>query len=396
MFKYFTGFLKYLPISIGLLITSGCFAANHIKLENNQRTPLVMKDSSYTMSLEQRMQDYNVANVSLAIVNGTDISAVEVYGDGIDHNTLFQAGSISKTLNAFGILTLVSQGKVDLDVDVNQYLKSWKIKHNEHYKETDKITLRQILSHSAGFNVSGFPGYEISKKLPSTQEVLSGNTEVANTNPVAVIYTPGEKFQYSGGGSTVSQLVLEDVTGEDYANWMQKNVLEPLGMTNSTFKQPLPSELQSKSTQAHDANGNEITENFAYPKAAGGLWSTPTDLAKFVIAMFNIADGSHDYSINKKLQDEMLKKHIKGADFHKNEYSGLGVFLKGEGQTLSFSHDGRNVGFISRMVAYPKLKKAFIIMINHDTAVNLLNEITNRIADTHKLPGFDKTTQNPK
>ena len=365
------------------------------KFEDTLRGSVLLADSSDTMNLEQRMQHYKVSNVSLAIVSGTSVDVVKAYGEKVDHNTIFQAGSLSKTLNAFGILALVNQGIVSLDVDVNQYLKNWKIKHNEYYKETDKITLRQILSHSAGFSVPGFPGYEINKKLPSTLEVLNGIHDVVNTKPVEVIYKPGEKFQYSGGGTTVSQLVLEDVTGEDYADWMQKNVLEPLGMRDSTFKQPLPVELQSRATQGYDTKGNVIVGRYhVYPeKAAAGLWTTPSDLAKFVVAMFNIADGSHDYPISKNLQDEMLNRQIRGEGFFSKKYSGLGVFLEGDGNNLSFSHDGGNEGFICRMVAYPKLKKAFIIMINQDFAFDLRNEISNGIADTYNLPGFEKITK---
>ena len=346
-------------VTVGLFMASGCSDSNENKFEGALRGPVVLAGSSNTMNLEQRMQHYKVSNVSLAIVSGSSVDVVKAYGDNVDHNPLFQAGSIRKTLNAFGILTLVNQGKVSLDVDVNQYLKNWKIKHNEYDKETDKITLRQILSHSAGFSVPGFPGYEINKKLPSTLEVLNGTPDVVNTKPVEVIYNPGEKFQYSGGGTTVSQLVLEDVTGEYYADWMQKNVLEPLGMRDSTFKQPLPSELQSKATEGHDAEGNAIAEKYhVYPeKAAAGLWTTPSDLAKFVIAMFNIADGSHDYPISKNLQDEMLNKQIKGEGYFSKWYSGLGAFLEGDGNNFSFGHEGRNKGFIARMVAYPKQKK---------------------------------------
>lgn len=152
------------------------------------------------------------------------------------------------------------------------------------------------------------------------------------------------------------------------------------------------SELQSRTAEGYDAKGNAIAGKYhVYPeKAAAGLWTTPSDLAKFVIAMFNIAEGSHDYPINKNLQDEMLFKQIKARAISNKAYSGLGVFLKGKGNDLSFSHDGRDKGFIARMVAYPKLKKAFIVMINHDTALNFMDEITNEIADTHNLPGFEK------
>lgn len=395
MFRNLLSYKKNIIATVVLFMMSGCSNDQTTNIENGLRGPVVISEKSQTMNLEERMRHYNVPAVSIAVIKDSSIDFVKAFGKDVDQNTLFQAGSTSKTLNAFGILTLVQQGKVNLDVDVNQYLKNWKIKHNEYYKETDKITLRQILSHSAGFSVPGFPGYEINKKLPSTLEVLNGTPDVVNTKPVEVIYNPGEKFQYSGGGTTVSQLVLEDVTGEDYADWMRKNVLEPLGMRDSTFKQPLPSELQSKATEGHDAEGNAIAGKYhVYPeKAAAGLWTTPTDLAKFVIAMFNIADGNHDYPISKKLQDEMLNKQIKGEGYFSKWYSGLGAFLEGDGNNFSFGHEGRNKGFISRMVAYPKLKKGFIIMVNNYAAFNFMDEITNGIADTYNMPGFKKVNK---
>ena len=353
MFKHFILCSKAIFITVILLMVTGCSDNNETetKVENALRGPVVLADSPQAMNLEQRMQRYKVPNVSIAVVSGSAIDFAKAYGANVDQNTLFQAGSISKTLNAFGILTLVSQGKVNLDKDVNQYLKRWKIKHNKYYKETDKITLRQILSHSAGFNAPEIRVYEIGKKLPSTPEILNGEPGVANAKPVEVICNPGEKFQYSNYGIVVSQLVLEDVTGEDYADWMQKNVLEPLGMNNSTFKQPLPLVLQSKAIAGHDADGKVIAGKYsAFPSATGGLWSTPTDLAKFVLAMFKISDGSQDYSISKKLQDEMFAKQINDEEFSSNYY-GLGVSLAGDNNNFYFSHNGRTEGFISGMVA---------------------------------------------
>ena len=154
---------------------SGCSNDKTTNIENGLRGPVVISERSQTMNLEERMRHYNVPAVSIAVIKDSSIDFVKAFGKDVDQNTLFQAGSISKTLNAFGILTLVQQGKVNLDEDVNKYLKRWKIKHNQNYKETDKITLRQILSHSAGLSVHGFPGYEINKKLPSIIDVLNGD-----------------------------------------------------------------------------------------------------------------------------------------------------------------------------------------------------------------------------
>lgn len=392
MFRTLLFTKKIIFATVTLFMMNGCSIDKKNNIENSLRGPVVISEKTQAMNLEERMRHYHVPAVSIAVIKNSSVDFAKAFGKDVDQNTLFQAGSISKTLNAFGILILVQQGKVNLDEDVNKYLKRWKIKHNQNYKETDKITLRQILSHSAGLNVSGFPGYEIHKQLPSLIDVLNGNPKSANTKPVEVIHKPGQRFQYSGGGTTVSQLILEDITGEDYATWMEKNVLEPLNMKASNFEQPLPKELQYKATAGHDPNGNVIDGKWrVYPeKGAAGLWTTPTDLAKFLIATFKISAGSTDYQINKKMQDEMFQKQIKGF---KTSDAGLGVFLDGKKESFSFGHDGHNEGFVSRMIAYPKLKTGFIIMVNNDAAFNFIDEISNGIADTYNMPGFKKVTK---
>src|SRR6266478_377613 len=195
------------------------------------------------IKLADRMNEFNVPGVSIAVIHGGVINArgfgvTAIGGSPVLPETLFQAGSISKPVSAIAALALVQAGKLDLDADVNTVLKSWKIPANS-YSEESKVTLRRLLSHSAGISVHGFPGYAADKLVPSLIDVLNG-TPPANTAPIIVEYAPGTRFQYSGGGYTIVQQLLMAVTGKPFPDLVQDMVLKPFGMTNSSFVQPLP------------------------------------------------------------------------------------------------------------------------------------------------------------
>ena len=202
----------------------------------------------------------------------------------IDEHTLFQAGSISKPIAAFGALILVQQGKISLDADVNLYLKRWKVPENELTK-TEKVTLRRLLSHTAGTSVHGFPGYSVQAAIPNIVDILEGKKPLVNTDPVRVIVKPGTVMQHPGGGTTIVQLLIEDVTGEHFDVWMQNNVLKPLGMSESTFAQPLLPSYALHAAYGHH-HGKVVEGKWhLYPEmAAAGLWTTPKDLAQFIIS----------------------------------------------------------------------------------------------------------------
>src|SRR5262245_28055209 len=192
-------------------------------------------------SLAERMAKYKVPGISVAIISGGKIVWAGGFGvkelgthDSVTANTLFQAASISKPVTATGMLRLVSQGKVALDTNVNRYLKSWQLPDNK-FTATEKVTLRRIASHNAGLTVHGFPGYEAGTPVPTVVQVLNG-TKPANTAAVRVDTTPGAIVRYSGGGTTIEQLVMTDMTGEPFPALMKRLVLDPAGMTSSTYE----------------------------------------------------------------------------------------------------------------------------------------------------------------
>jgi CubicO group peptidase (beta-lactamase class C family) len=203
-----------------------------------------------TTKLADRMAALNVPGVSIAVVHDGKIEwargfgVTRVGGPGVTPDTLFQAASISKPVTAMAVLRLAESGKLDLDADVNQYLKSWKVPENTFTQKT-KVTLRELLTHTAGITVHGFPGYASDSARPTVVQVLNGE-KPANTSAILVDTIPGTDWRYSGGGFVVTQLLLEDVTGQAFPTLMHDIVLGPIGMTRSTYEQPLPQNRKAK------------------------------------------------------------------------------------------------------------------------------------------------------
>ncbi len=371
-------------------------------VENGLRSKVLIKGNlNSRANILDKMLYYKVPGVGIAVVNNGKIEWSTGYGHitndpksaRIDEKTLFQAGSISKPITAFGALLLVQQGRISLDADVNLYLKRWKVPENE-FTKTEKVTLRRLLSHTAGTNVQGFPGYSLQASIPTIIEILQGKKPIVNTDPIIVISKPGSEVKYSGGGTTIVQLLIEDVTGEHFDDWMQSKVLEPLGMLESTFKQPLPQTYADHAAHGHHQNGVPVEGKWHnYPEmAAAGLWSTPKDLAKFIIYIQEALKDEKIKSLNPYYVKEMIthqKIGNKDIDF------GLGLFLKNEGKDLIFGHDGQDEGFIARLTGYAYRSQGVVIMMNNDFGWVLMDEIINSVADTCQWPHFkpiDKKT----
>jgi len=370
------------------------------QVEQGLRHQVVISgDKRQHMTLADRMKFYKAPAISIAMIDHGKVAWAKGYGtvsldthaQKVDTKTLFQAASISKPLTAMGALLLVQQGKISLDEDVNTYLASWKIPENE-FTKTEKVTLRRLLSHTAGTSVHGFPGYAVGAYIPTVVEILEGKKPQVHTDPVRVTQVPGKEFRYSGGGTTIVQLLIEDVTGEKFDVWMKKNILIPFGMSSSTFDQPL-----TQCDSEHAAHGYQDDKPVAgrwhvYPeKAPAGLWTTPTDLAQFVVTLFNILHDKQQGPLDKKLVQEALEMQSKTGD---NNVVGLGFVLHSSGKNISFSHGGMNEGFISNLVAYPELGKGWIIMINNERATELMREIEYSIADVYGIPGKEPIIKN--
>jgi CubicO group peptidase (beta-lactamase class C family) len=255
------------------------------EVENRLMPAVVLKgQQTPPMNILDRMHHYEVPGVSLAVINDYAIDWAKGYGfmdkesnRPVDVTTLFQAGSISKPVAAVAAMYFVEHGLLNLDQDVNQQLKSWKVPENKFTKE-QKVTVRGLLSHSAGLNVHGFPGYAAGEAVPDLSQVLDGE-KPANTPPIRVKYVPGTGVRYSGGGYTVLQLLLTDSVGTSFPKLMREIVQSMIGMVESTYEQPLPPSSQRLAARGY-SNGNPIPGRwYTYPEmAAAGLWTSPLSL----------------------------------------------------------------------------------------------------------------------
>jgi CubicO group peptidase (beta-lactamase class C family) len=278
------------------------------------------------------------------------------------------------------MLRLVEEGKLSLDSAVNVYLKSWKVPVNK-FTAKKAVTLRRIASHSAGLTIHGFPGYKVGDSLPTVPQILGGK-KPANTGPVRVDVEPGKIMRYAGGGTTGMQLVLTDMTGETFPALMKRLVIDPIGMTSSTYEQPLPASRGAEAAAAHEADGT-MTPGRAhtYPEmAAAGLWTTPTDLLKWALEIAAARAGTSTKILSKAMATAMLT--VEKAPV------GLGPFLGGAGRAFHFGHGGSNQGFRSEVIYFPETGQGAAVMANGEQGSALAQEILYSIAARYRWPEY--------
>ena len=279
------------------------------------------------------MAQHHVPAASVALLRNGEIAERMAVGAG--RQALFQAASISKVVTGVVILRLVDRGEIDLDRPVNEALRSWKLPG----PDAQSVTARQLLSHRAGTNVPGFPGYAVGADLPTLRQILDGSPP-ANTAPVRVASKPGRAFRYSGGGTMVLQQLATDVTGQIFQEVSGDLVLRPAGMSRSSFAQPLPrSEISA--VVAHDPEGRPLPGGgHVYPElAAAGLWSTAGDLARLALALS--ASWREGGLISRPVARLMAQPVADGP-------TGLGIFVQPQsGRSPLLYHYGVNAGFRS-------------------------------------------------
>ena len=307
--------------------------------------------------------------------------ADQATGRAVTPDTMFQAASISKPVAASGALALVDQGVLSLDRPVNEQLTSWQVPAHDF---TEQVTLRRLLSHTAGLTVHGFPGYRTDAQVPSVVQVLNGAAP-ANTAAVRVDLQPGSRWRYSGGGITVAQLLMTDVTGEPFPELMDRLVLRPLGMAHSTYQQPPGGALADQAASAHGPDGQPIPGRFhLYPEmAAAGLWTTPSDLARWAAAISAAYDGEAGGPIRPETARAMLTPGMGG-----NQGGwGLGIGVQGEGEDLRFWHSGINEGFRAILWGSPHRRQAVVVMSNGEQGNSVIGPVRMAITRALGWPG---------
>lgn len=344
-------------------------------------------------SLRDRLAHYHTPGVSIAVINDFEIEWAQGWGvcdarskNKVTTKTLFQAGSISKPIFALGVMRLAQEGQLSLDEDIHHYLSAWRVPANAGWQP--RITLRQLLSHTAGLTVHGFPGYQASEMLPTVTQILNGEFP-ANTAKVEVNILPGTQFRYSGGGTTVAQQVLVDTLKKPFPQIMCELVLGPLGLTNSTYEQPLPKGWAKEAATAHPWKGIPLKGKFhTYPEmAAAGLWTTATDLAKVGVELLKVFHERKEPALlTKETIEAMLLPQLDHQKVGEGDFVGLGFFCKDKDDGFQFGHGGWDEGFVAQMQFYKNTGMGAVVMINSNEGYPLLDEIMHAIAREYEWP----------
>jgi CubicO group peptidase (beta-lactamase class C family) len=346
------------------------------------------------LTLAQVMERAHVPGVSIAVIRNFDIHWAKGYGvadvqsgSRVDADTMFQAASISKPVAAMAAMRAVQDGKFSLDADINSILKSWKLPDSE-FTRGHPVTPRSLMSHTSGLGDGfGFPGYHPSAPLPTLVQILNGSAP-SNVGPVVMERPPFTAEKYSGGGVTLMQLAMMDVTGVPYPEMMRTVVLDRIGMTRSAYEQPLSNEHDRNAARAHDGRGRAMDAKWhVYPElAAAGLWTTPTDLAKFAIEVQKTALGQSSRVLSRTSVIEMLTPVGVG------DYAvGLGITKMGQG--WYFGHGGSNWGFQCDLLAHRVKGYGVAIMTNGDNGRAVINEVRARVAAAYGWDSLDKPVQ---
>jgi CubicO group peptidase (beta-lactamase class C family)/predicted transcriptional regulator YdeE len=343
------------------------------------------------LSLAELMKAYNVPGLSIAVVENYKIVDAKAYGvtsagssTPVITETLFQAGSISKPVAAAAALALVEKGKLSLDEDVNNTLRTWKLPENE-FTKTEKVTLRRLMSHTGGLTVHGFPGYDVDEPVPTLVQVFNGE-KPANTPAIRVDTVPGTKWRYSGGGVTIEQQMMTDVTGKAFPALMRETVLDKVGMRNSSYEQPLPAERAKMTAGGTHGDGKSVHGKWhVYPEmAAAGLWTTPSDLARFAIEIALSKQGKSNRILSQKMTQEMLTPVMNDV--------GLGFFMEKDNPG-QFGHDGADEGFQALLTMNADTGNGVAIMANSDNGITVANMVLRRVAKeyawNYKVPQDD-------
>lgn len=360
----------------------------HIQhVESGLLPAIVIKDDPHQAhTLSERMTAMNVTGVSIAVIHHGAIEWAQGFGLAaqggapVTADTLFQAGSISKAVATLAALRLVQQGKLSLDADVNTILKSWKLPAAPA-AEGKSVTLRELLTHTGGTTVHGFPGYAADAPVPTLVQVLDGE-KPANTPAIRIEAMPGSKWNYSGGGFTIMQQMVIDVTNEPFPRLLQDTVLTPIGMTHSTYQQPLPADRKALAATPYDFNGRPIPGGaHTYPEmAAAGLWTTPSDIARYAMEIETSLESKSNHVLSQAMTQQMLTAGM--GDW------GLGLEIGGSAANPYFSHGGVNEGFESIFVAYEHGGEGAVVMTNAQGGSAIAEEIMHSIATEYQWPDY--------
>ena len=349
--------------------------------------PYVLIEGQSSFNLKDRMEYYKVPGVSITVIKDYKIDWTKHYGvmdsevqNPVTDETLFNVGSLSKGVAALTALRLVQEGKIDLDKDINEQLISWKIPENEFTKQ-GTVTPLLLMNHSGGAMFSPGVAY-LADNFPTNLQILNGENP-SQTKAVVIDKIPGTEYQYSNAGYSILQQLMVDVEKKSFPEITKERIFKPLNMDNTTFEQPLPDNLIKIASAGHQGNGAPLfAKRYFFPHmAAGGLWTTTYDYAKYIIELQKSYLGKSNHIISRELAKKMLSPHV-------SKQYGLGVFMREMyGEINYFGHLGDSRGFFAGFVSHLTDGYGAVVFTNGQNGANLIREITNGIAKTY---GWEK------
>ncbi|MBG9789445.1 serine hydrolase domain-containing protein [Brevibacillus laterosporus] len=374
-----TVFKSIACLVILLGIVNELIFASAVIAETGNPTNLVKSSSKNVENFKQKLDEqvpkwqetYGVPGVAIGIVHQGRIAYKLNYGYAdkkkkipLSDNTLFQAGSISKSLTAWGILHLADEGLLSLDDPVGKYLTRWQLPASEF--NHDEVTIRRLLSHTAGLSPhKGYLGVSPGKRLCLIEESLSGKGW--SNEPVKITGKPGTAAVYSGGGYTMLQLVIEEVTGMSFDHYMKEQIMKPIGMKSSSFRQD-PTDYNLSKTYGYF--GEEFP-NYLFPEqAAAGLKTNTTDMMTLILASMEASNRERKgHGVIKSERVEEMQKPVLSEN-------GLGVFVKKlSNQRTLIYHSGDNRGWHSFYGLIPDTRDGLVILTNSENGIDLRQDI---------------------
>lgn len=343
-------------------------------------------------SISQMMVEDEIPAVSIAFIDNGKIAWQKTYGYSnledsvkVTPNTVFNGASLSKPVTAMAALKLADKSKIDLNEDVNKYLKDWKVPDSKFTKK-EKVTLKRLIGHSAGIDNHLWSSYFPDEDVPTLTQMLAG--EKPSVDPkVSVVYLPGDKRKYSNPGYSIIEKLIEDVTSQKFSTTISNLIFEPANMNSSTFEQPVPAKIKKLLATGYSDDLKPYPYKLFPYKAAGGIWTTPSDLGNFLITLLEDYHSSNNIILSKKTADNVFQKSPERLGFTK--------IYSDDKQDLLFEHWGSNSGFTSYMVASLNKKQGVVIMTNSDNGTSLMSYIARAVAQEYNWEFLQPTVFEP-
>jgi CubicO group peptidase (beta-lactamase class C family) len=360
-----------------------CLVATLNAHANETLARVYLKDGS-SKDYDQLLKDNKLAGISVAVVDNYEVVFSHVGGlkdvnttNKVDTNTAFNAGSISKPIVATLAAMLAEQGKLDLDEPVITYLKSWEIPQSK-FTKNKAITLRNLLTHTAGTSHSGYSSKYLGDVIPATTETLNQY----KNEKIEITFEPQSNWEYSGGGFLIAQLVLEDITGKSIAKLGEEMLFNPLGMKSTVFYQHGHPKFLSNVAKAHNNNRDVISTGIPIcPEAACGLWTNAEDMAKFAIEIQKALLGNNTKVISKNVAQNLIA-------IQTTQLSGgwsLGWMRNvAEGNLDWFSHSGYNHGTGGLIMATVAKGRGIFVFGNgaYQARVKSINQVVSSVVNS--------------